>query len=67
MIRLISVELDISDGDSRIYPMEVGYIRPDLAAKALEPDRKPDMSNASDMSALGQIYPTWNWCQGSGT
>jgi hypothetical protein len=38
--------------------MEVGYIRPDLATKALEPDRKSDMSNASDMSALGQIYPT---------
>jgi hypothetical protein len=38
--------------------MEVGYIRPDLAAKALEPDQKSDMSDVLDMSALGQIYPT---------
>jgi hypothetical protein len=38
--------------------MEVGYIRPDPAAKALEPDRKSDISDASDMSTLGQIYST---------
>jgi hypothetical protein len=47
--------------------MEVGYIRPNPAAKALEPDQKSDMTDASDMSALGRIYLTWNWCQGSGT
>jgi hypothetical protein len=47
--------------------MEVGYIQPDLAAKVLELDRKPDMSDASDMSAMGRIYLTWNWWQGSRT
>jgi hypothetical protein len=38
--------------------MEVGYIQPDPATKVLEPDRKPNMSDASNMSALGWIYPT---------
>jgi hypothetical protein len=32
----------------------------------LEPDRGSDMSDASDMSTLGRIYPTWNWHRGSG-
>jgi hypothetical protein len=52
---------------SRIYPMEVGYIRPNPAPTALEPDCMLDMSDASDMFALGQRYLTWKWCQGSGT
>jgi hypothetical protein len=38
--------------------MEVGYIRPDPATKILEPDQRPDMSDASDMPTLSQIYPT---------
>jgi hypothetical protein len=37
--------------------MEVGYIRPDPVAKPLEPDQKSDMSDALDISVLGQIYP----------
>jgi hypothetical protein len=38
--------------------MEVGYIRPDQTAMVLEPDRWSDMTNASDISALDQIYQT---------
>jgi hypothetical protein len=34
--------------------MKVRYIRPDPADKSLEPDRKSDMSNTSNMSALGR-------------
>jgi hypothetical protein len=52
---------------SRIYPMEVGYIRPDLTGTVLEPDRWSDMSDASDISTLSWIYPIWSLCQGCGT
>jgi hypothetical protein len=51
---------------SLIYPMEVGYIRLDPAATVLEPGRWSDITNASDIFALGQIYLTWSPCQGSG-
>jgi hypothetical protein len=36
----------------------VGYIRPGTSAKALEHDWRSDISDASNMSSLGQIYPT---------
>jgi hypothetical protein len=38
--------------------MKLGYIPPGSVAKVLEPDQSPDMSDASNMSALGRIYPT---------
>jgi hypothetical protein len=40
-----------------IYPMKVGYIRSDLTATVLKPDRGSDIFDSSDMSALGRIYP----------
>jgi hypothetical protein len=41
----------------QIYALWIGYIRPGASAEALELDWKLDMSDASDMSALGWIYP----------
>jgi hypothetical protein len=56
---LISTESDISD-EGRIYPMKIEYIRLDLVATVLELGRGSDISNSSDMFALGRIYLIWN-------